>query len=179
MIFISNTRHSRIKPSAAITQEVKSTAHTSVSGSINPRQGPVYELFSKQRQDESRCVMQRVETPAHPLRAGPPLGCFTSNGGEGSGMACHHDYHSTTQTGMPALRAMPRAMPRAMSRVEAAMFNGRMDEQADQQRVLSAICLPPELQELLVKSAISRVPQGEENRGFTPVIFLSRKRPGG
>ncbi|KAK5881768.1 hypothetical protein CesoFtcFv8_022529 [Champsocephalus esox] len=96
--------HSRIKPSTAVMQEVKSTAHTSTSWSVNPPQGPVYEPSHKQRQDESRGVMQRVETPAQPFRAGPPLGCVTSNGGKGSGMASHHDYHSTTKTGTPAER---------------------------------------------------------------------------
>ena len=59
--------HSRNKPSAVITHGVNSTAHTSASWSVNTPQGPVYEPSPKQRQDESRCVMQRVETPSQPL----------------------------------------------------------------------------------------------------------------
>ncbi|XP_033980402.1 uncharacterized protein LOC117477766 [Trematomus bernacchii] len=110
-----------------------------------------------------RGEMQCVETPSQPFRAGPPLGCFTSNSGKGSGMARHHDYHSTTRTGLPALGALLR--------VAADMFDGQMDEQADQQR--------EELQELLVKSAISRVPQGEENRRFYSRYFLIPKKTGG
>ena len=108
--------HGRNEPRAVITRCVNSTAHTSAHSS-------------------GRGEMQCVETPSQPFRAGPPLGCFTSNSGKGSGMARHHDYHSTTRTGLPALGALLR--------VAADMFDGQMDEQADQQRVLSAICPPP------------------------------------
>ena len=69
--------------------------------------------------NEPRAVITRCVNSTAPFRAGPPLGCFTSNSGKGSGMARHHDYHSTTRTGLPALGALLR--------VASDMFDGQMD----------------------------------------------------
>ncbi|KAK5932171.1 hypothetical protein CgunFtcFv8_003898 [Champsocephalus gunnari] len=56
-------------------------------------------------------------------------------------------------------------------------FNGIQETLLSSQE--QCLALQTELQELLVKSAISRVPQREENRGFYSRYFLIPKKAGG
>ncbi|XP_053289751.1 LOW QUALITY PROTEIN: uncharacterized protein LOC128450365 [Pleuronectes platessa] len=87
---------------------------------------------------------------AQPFRCEPPMGCSgessdANNGGQGSGLARHHDNHRAPSKCAPPLRALLRL----------------------------------ELQELLRKNAISKVPQGEETQGFYSRYFLVPKKTGG
>jgi len=82
--------HGHNKPTSAdITPRVDSTAHTST-----------HPLSVYAPHDESRSETQCVEAPSQPFRSRPILGCLTGSGGEGSGVACHHDDHSTSRACM-------------------------------------------------------------------------------